>query len=63
MGTGNASDHSEGREVHYKYHASDHSEGSELKEGSDGKETPEGPLFNHRFDPDIGQSLGSIFRF
>ncbi len=38
MGTGNASDHSEGREYFGKGETSDHSEGSELKEGSDGQE-------------------------
>ena len=63
MGTGNASDHSEGKEIYVKLTTSDHSEGSELKEGSDGKETGEGPSSNSRFEPDIGGYLQSIFRF
>ena len=53
MGTGNASDHSEGKE-HYTKSSSDHSEGSELKEGLDGKGKEAG------FSNDKGNILSNI---
>ena len=62
MGTGNASDHSEGKEYFGKGETSDHSEASELKEGSDGQENSQKPNLGHT-SYSLNLRWDSIFKF